>query len=243
MTQPTHGSRAFRHPVWWYRLTIVLILLGIGALLLSRGLTELPLFGRDWEHRAPDPTRILGLVLLVAVTCQPFLATVRWLIHRQRRIAGLNLSFWTAAGILIAVAWSGARYREGGFPPAEEAVELEDDPALALARAATVSCFALWFLWTVPPFLNSMLKVILLGGVTVLVGVSTYCLERARSYVTKDWLERNATTPISRRYSFRLRDYKPGGRRWLGFGVLAFVLWLLVLMVWSPQLLAGGRVG
>lgn len=217
-----------RHPTWWYRVSLGILVLGVGYLLVSGRLIAAHRIwtapGNAPESAYPDAF----LVNLLWMACiVPFGATVHWLVT-QRRAERRLPAYLDAAKTILVVAWRGApTYPEA---PPEEVEAPPDEPWLALLKGASVAVLVPGFFWFGPAPIGHTTPVALwLGAVGVGMGGSFYCIERARPHVKQSWLEQQRSRFWSRNYTVNPANYEPAGRRWI---IAYWVLTALFMVTW-----------
>jgi len=211
-----------KHPVGWYRASLLVLVMGVGYLLLSgRLVASIRALGNPNMPHDEFFHHFLTNVLWVA-SVTPFLLTTRWIVTRRRAEKSLA-SYWDAAKTVVDVA------RRGQPPVPEEAEPIEEpeaDPLMALLKAATVAVGFPLFFWFSPVFLPHTQKVeIWLAVSGLLMGGTMYCQERSRPYLRREWLERNRGRFFGQYWTANPANYDRSGKWWV------FAHWVLVVLL------------
>jgi hypothetical protein len=95
-------------------------------------------------------------------------------------------------------------------------------------RASLLAGAAVAFLLVAPDFpsVRARMAAVFVSGPLVWLG--TYSLERARTYLSDEWIQKDKERPVSRRYSWRPSDYGGAGKRWAISGFAALLLWFVL---------------
>ena len=220
-----------KHPVWWYRACIAILVLGEGYLLVSgrlvasyRAIGAPTSAGNDAEFFHHFITNVLYIAFLA-----PFMITLFWLVRRQR-VAEPFPAYWNAAKTMFVIAWRGHPHPDDLAP--DDDLTIDEDPMRAFLRGLMVAVTLPAFFWFAPvPFPHSPATAVWLLCVGCSAGGAVYCVERARPFLKKGWLERQQGRWFRRWWSQSPSDYDPPGNRWLWahwiFVVLAGALWLV----------------
>ncbi len=215
-----------KHPVGWYRVSLVVLVVGVGYLLLSgRLVASIRAVGSPNMPHDAFFHHFMTNVLWVA-SIMPFFLTSHWLVTRRRAERSFT-SYWDAAKTVFAVAWRGHPLAPEETEPIEEP---ESDPLMALLKAGTVAVGLPLFFWFSPVRLPHTQKVeIWLAVSGLLMGGTVYCQERARPYLRREWLERNRGRFFARTWTVNPANYEAPGKGWI---VAHWVLSVLLGATW-----------
>ncbi len=83
-----------------------------------------------------------------------------------------------------------------------------------IVKGVAVGLGAPWFFMVAGPFSYPGWSGVFLATFGVSLGWATYCLERARTHLTDEWLELHGTDVV-RRWSWSVEDYDQEGKRWV----------------------------
>ena len=220
--------------VWWFRITIAILVVGEGYLLVSGRLAAAYRFTTAPLHTGaspagPDPEfmhHFLTNVLWIAILA-PLGVTVVWLANRDKSVSA-GSAYWRAVKTVCVVAWKGAQH-----PQFDDDVDtlIEEDPLGALMKGLAVAALLPSFFWFSPAPLPHTLRTGLWLALTgSMVGASVYCMERARPFLRRSWHEAQRGRLFRRWWSPYPISYDPPGNRWIDwhwvFVILAGVCWL-----------------
>ncbi len=222
-------ANPFRHPIWWYSTSLAILVLGLAALFgwgRLQDMVTLLLRGELWKQ---DPEAFFPTLVGLVVVCLQFQQTVAWLARRYAKVTGEYLTFWTALKAVTVGALTGsARVVLHGVPAV---VRPGDDLMTAVIRAVGSAGMGAVGVLLVATGRGSTPSVLFIGLISLLTGLSGYCLERARPCASDTWLRRQSRRLFKPRYSWRPADYEGVGRRWFLAACLLSVTWFLILIV------------
>jgi len=220
----TAKPNGFRHPVWWYRVALAILICGVGIALARGRLAELFLLTLRGQILRRDPADFSTALILLVLAGAPFHMTVRWLLRMYQQWSGERPSYWSGAKLVVLSALN----RSLAARASDESSQMEEPPE-ALRAGIEAGLWVAGVLLVMVQFRVSVGKVSLIGLAGVIAGLAAYCLEHARAHALPNW--HRAARWIRTPFSLRPRDYNDVGRPWFLAACALSALWFLLCML------------